>query len=571
MARKNLLLFGIIALFLMQPGAHAQDWWNYNWMNRKAINVSVSAGATPEYYQIFLNVSYDPDMQADFDDLRFIYNEVTELDYWIESEADSSYAEIWIEAKDNITTADQTIYMYYGNPDVSTTKNGYATFDFFDDFPGTSLDGSKWNTFNSPTITVSDSIIGIKTTSINTLFRGIWSVNSFGAYNYSFRGKVLYNRSYTSIFGASNTVAPGADDALFYVTEFDTSYYQSRNEGGNTYTTEAMGADEFYIDDVRWKSNNTKFYRNGTLKANHSTNIPDEALKAYLGVTAGYANDMYADWILVKKYHDPEPTTTLGSEETWDVYAPLINVYFPQNEHINNSATMDFVFSATNNGSATLDCELFIDGAPYGRNSSVVNDTVTTIQNNVSLSEGTHSWYINCSDPYNNSDATAARTLFTDNSPPLVSLNSPAHGSEIYDLTPSLKFTSSDNFFSTTSCEAFIGSEGVGTATAGNNTETSITSNLTLEYGNTYQWFVNCTDGLGYTGKSATWEFSVYEVRVERIFPLTITTFLLGVVFFYLVVAQIIKLYNSPDPEEIMSSLLFALFVVVFIGILYSI
>ena len=80
--------------------------------------------------------------RTDFGDIRFTDDDgSTLLDYWMESKVDSNYAIFWVEVADNLESSAQTIYVYYGKADATTTSNGTNTFSFFDDFSG---DLSKW-------------------------------------------------------------------------------------------------------------------------------------------------------------------------------------------------------------------------------------------------------------------------------------------------------------------------------------------------------------------------------------------------------------------------------------------
>jgi len=90
-------------------------------------------------YQIFLNVTYDSDMQPDFDDLRFTwYNETSDqevsIDYWLDKHVDSEYALVWVEVPSIQGLGQEVLYMYYGDPDAVSGSNGEETFVFFDGF-----------------------------------------------------------------------------------------------------------------------------------------------------------------------------------------------------------------------------------------------------------------------------------------------------------------------------------------------------------------------------------------------------------------------------------------------------
>ncbi len=105
------------------------------WNKRKVVTVTGYTNIQTNY-QLKLNVLYDNDMRADFDDIRFTMADgITLIDHWLESKIDSVSAVVWVEVPlipahpGNIN-----IYMYYGNPAAASTSNGINTFECFDDF-----------------------------------------------------------------------------------------------------------------------------------------------------------------------------------------------------------------------------------------------------------------------------------------------------------------------------------------------------------------------------------------------------------------------------------------------------
>ncbi|UCD20537.1 MAG: DUF2341 domain-containing protein, partial [archaeon] len=130
-------------------------WWDNDWVRKRPINISTASGTERQGMQYYLNITYDGYMQNDFDDIRFTNgSENTELDYWIENKTDSSWATIWIEIDVNITTTNETIYMYYQNPGASAGSNGNTTFTFFDDFTGDAYNTTNWIRFGCANIDV---------------------------------------------------------------------------------------------------------------------------------------------------------------------------------------------------------------------------------------------------------------------------------------------------------------------------------------------------------------------------------------------------------------------------------
>lgn len=93
-------------------------WWNANWANRKEVNVTGGEESLTNF-TVYINVTYDSDMQVDFEDLRFVNGSCssfqdTELSYEFDTVVDSSSAGAWIKIP-TLNTGTNQICMYYGN------------------------------------------------------------------------------------------------------------------------------------------------------------------------------------------------------------------------------------------------------------------------------------------------------------------------------------------------------------------------------------------------------------------------------------------------------------------------
>jgi hypothetical protein len=135
--------------------------WLPGWEFRRAHQIEGSLGAGHNY-QVKIVVDYGTGVdinntvfcngycQSDFSDIRFVDSDgITELDYWMEENSDSSNAVFWVEVTDTLDF-DQVIYIYYGNPDASCTSDGEAAFIFYDDFNDASFDDDKWSHCGDP-------------------------------------------------------------------------------------------------------------------------------------------------------------------------------------------------------------------------------------------------------------------------------------------------------------------------------------------------------------------------------------------------------------------------------------
>lgn len=74
--------------------------------------------------------------RSDFGDIRFAYDNsgvITALNFCILEKVDGLYANFFIRVKDDLSQ-NQTIYIYYGKLDETTTSNPFTTYHIYDDF-----------------------------------------------------------------------------------------------------------------------------------------------------------------------------------------------------------------------------------------------------------------------------------------------------------------------------------------------------------------------------------------------------------------------------------------------------
>lgn len=118
----QMMTFVIIAILglVVVPGI-ADAWWDITYPYKNAINVSVSNST--DNHSICLNLTYRAQMQADFDDLRFVNGSDTELlDHWLVEYVASDWAYVCFMG--NFTTNNGTqAYVYYGNAAATNTSN----------------------------------------------------------------------------------------------------------------------------------------------------------------------------------------------------------------------------------------------------------------------------------------------------------------------------------------------------------------------------------------------------------------------------------------------------------------
>ncbi len=264
-------------------------WYNGDWFKRKKITVN-NPGTAMTDYQYQIGVTYDSDMQADFDDLRFTTSDGhTLLSYWLESKTDSTTATVWVKIP-NLANGNTDIYMYYGNPSATSTSNADNTFIFFDDFESDSVGvaPSKWVVDQSTDTTI--------------------KVSSDAAYAGS-KSLKLYKNGETTMSLIKNFVSPLPSQTVIE--------YQMRSEQlatNGTFNTRGSGligarlalwndASIKYYDGSAWVATGKTYsvgqwfktivtLNNNTYK--YSFALPDES---YIQTDINYSSNTYQDLI----------------------------------------------------------------------------------------------------------------------------------------------------------------------------------------------------------------------------------------------------------------------------------
>lgn len=127
------------------------SWYNTSWTTSQAITIAGSTAGVQTDYQVKIVVPYASPMNADFSDVRFTGADgITLINYWLESETNSTTATFWVKVPIiPASPATTAIYMYYGNSSATTLSNGSNTFNFFDTFGNGDTPGD-WNwSFNT--------------------------------------------------------------------------------------------------------------------------------------------------------------------------------------------------------------------------------------------------------------------------------------------------------------------------------------------------------------------------------------------------------------------------------------
>jgi len=295
------------------------------WSYRKQKTISGTTAGAQTNYQMKLTiyntsgtdtpgvVYLNGSARSDFGDLRFTKSDgVTLLDYWIESYTSGVSAVVWVEV-DSIPASPGTvdIYLYYGNPSATSASNGAATFAFFDDFNGDSIDTSKWNT--SGTVTVSNSEVTGQLLSKQGFATGNHAIRA--------RARAVSANTYVTYMGWSNQIGGGSSLAcIIYRTACTNPLYScvsmqtySPQSNSNVAVTGRQDDTNYHIFEARKLSSTATFtmdntYNDGSLPASSTYIIPIAKYVWKDNANSGTGSAAtYWDWVLVHNFVSPEP------------------------------------------------------------------------------------------------------------------------------------------------------------------------------------------------------------------------------------------------------------------------
>jgi len=399
---RNLLLGLIFVLCLVSFISPSLAWWNGSWQYRRPITINNTQNSNSlTDYQILVTVDTatlisDGKMRSDCGDIRFVdSDDSTKLSYWIESGCNSSNTKIWVKVPSIPASSTKTIYMYYGNPNATSESNGSAVFDFFDDASSDKTDeytrtapyswsyGEGYLTWNSGYYT------GNITTSGGATY---WVHSTQVPENFSFYAKVkdphTSDNTQVGIAIHGNTenilarrVYAGTIQVINLFREDSSGSYkicESNIDATNT---------NWHKLEMKKFGNTWKIYYDDSEICSGTYTPADSNYHVSLYIAWNSNTEVYWDDIRVRKYTDPEPTTSVGSEQSSYVQ---ITIYSPENKTY--YTTEIEVNVSTSSEASSYTCNITNDGNLIGTANETSPNFTTTITN----TGGSHNVSVKC-------------------------------------------------------------------------------------------------------------------------------------------------------------------------------
>jgi len=412
-------------------------WWNSSWKYRKPITITEQSGNTLTDYQVKLTIDTaslisEEKMNSDCSDIRFTwYNESSgeevEIPYWIESGCNSANTVIWVKVPEIPANDNATIYMYYGNPSATSESNATAVFNFFEDFEGTSLP-SGWTLRKSATYTVSNSILIVTGTSDTEWGHVAYTTGFSYGQVYEMRIKVDADSGYFD-FGlddramTGNVIGSGLDTADIPEPAVYGSVFRNLREHSITTAPRSLAVDTWRIYTIKWLSDRVIHELDyGADSQTITSNVPLDDM-SFIFWVKGNGKTIYADWVRIREFADPEPTYSIGSEESaTGNQPPQITIYSPleQTYHTND---INLIFKIIDDNSTVFHVKAWLDDNLQYDNYSYINNTEITINLKQYINTtGTHYVKVWANDTNPEFPLTSSRTVYftVDNLPPSV-------------------------------------------------------------------------------------------------------------------------------------------------------
>ncbi len=310
---KIIMITALVLIILAGTGAAVSlsNSGGGTWKYQREISIKENSGTTLTDYQVLIELKgadFPLEVKSDGADIRFTDSKGNELNHWIESwDYSGKSGNVWVKLPSIPAGSSMVIRMNNGNPSASDVSNGEKTFEFFDDFFGTSLNGSKWQTSigGDGAITVSGGVVR------NRAVNG-WAHMLSNKANYPLSGNVIVERRfqlntlsnirYRQRFGL---LYHGFDHGIFDNEQIYWNGFTKNYVAAGTWTRLVQGVvgTTYYwnIDGVYSNSIETTI----TTPFVVSSLVGDDDNTAFSG-------DILTDWVKVRKYSSIEPTITLS-------------------------------------------------------------------------------------------------------------------------------------------------------------------------------------------------------------------------------------------------------------------
>lgn len=284
---------GIIA----SEGAATPEWWDDNWSYRKKITIEENSGRDLTDYQVLVSIDSSDqffDKASRRTDLTFVDRTGKSIDHWVETWNPPQECLVWLKVPHVPAMGSTDITMYYGSENTYSLGTLYTMFEHYDGFH--THDISDWTSY----VSGANQGSSMNLAALCAFYPP--SLRIYGNRNGAIETMIVEANHFI-------TLPPGLKVAEVMV------YHSGTNaECGTSYPERSS----LRINDIpvcppkcaessKWTLRTSEPFREqGRVKL---------GLRAERFISVG-DTVVYFDDIRVRKYTSPEPTSTIGSEET---------------------------------------------------------------------------------------------------------------------------------------------------------------------------------------------------------------------------------------------------------------
>jgi hypothetical protein len=296
---------------------------------------------------------------------------------------ESSYAVFWVEVADDLSSQNQTIYVYYGKADAATTSNGVNTFLVFEHFDGSEVPPTGWTLTLIGTQQFSEDQANshfrlYDFTSTSAAWTGRYLEKSITEITSGFRAKAKMSTNVNLGTSAQGIVGLElySGTTLNYRIEFTdvwtgftgAKYSQITGTNLNQGQGSTNGAVDLIVEIEKSGATGTAktYYGGAVYQTKTDVSATFDKIRFDLRGAAHITNqEAKVDYIYIRKFIDPEPSHgSWGSEETGGV-AYTVNltetVTTAWNVLIKRNVIADFSQTITTSWSLVLSHGMFVN------------------------------------------------------------------------------------------------------------------------------------------------------------------------------------------------------------------
>ena len=418
-------LYIIFTIILLSFGVNALTGWDYY----RDITIDNTGNSnTLTDYQVLITLDTATlisagKMQSDCDDIRFTKNDgTTLLNYWIEDgTCNTANTKIWVKVPSIPASSTYTIKMWYGNSGATSGSSIDDTFIFGDDFNDESLDTNKWNVEGNGLYTEDNGYIRVKSGTGSGWQSTILLHENVLTNNYIIHSKIRVTQFSNDAYKMGLVILTTSDDEICgggtciytFSRQDKCSGVMTRWGDGTTISCSSIGISTDVWYDIVIEGFGTSTYpenwkslANGNEYGTWSSdphNVVNVGIKVQ-GNSPSLEMIVDYDYLFIREYTNPEPTTSVGSEQTPSTTNILPTIYLSGiNETTYLHSYFNITFYAIDEENETLTLKAWLNNNLVYNNDTYINNTQITYSTGF-LDEGSYNFTIVAIDSENGKD-----------------------------------------------------------------------------------------------------------------------------------------------------------------------